>query len=530
MSKKSSNTRTVNTAKNFATGIGVEMMTIILRIVTRTVFIYALGKEYLGINGLFSDILTMLSLTELGIDTAILFRMYKPMAEKDDHRIRVLLKFYKKAYFIIGLTILVLGVCLIPLLPHLIKDYEKLSELNINAVLFFLLLLSQSVSSYMFFAYRSSVVIASQKKYLLGLANLVFIIVQNAAQIAILVLWKSFIGFTLAGTVFTILRNLVYALIAKRKFPQYFVPEPDNVDKKEVREMLKDCGALFTYKVNEVVLKATDNLVLSKFIGLAMVGQYSNYLLLYTMSTRVFNQVYSAVSASTGNLFATEGNEKTYSFFRSLLFLTFVFYGTGAAGIVVCADELIRNWLTNDYVILQPFSMLIGMELLLTGLANHLAQTRTSSGIFQKMWYRPLIGIAVNIAVSIVMVQVCGIYGVIIGTLVSHLSTTFAIDPYIVYKYTFQNYKPVSEYYKYSLMCFAVLAAVCAADYFICQSVFVGYGWLSLFAHILITGASVPLAFYAVFRKTEECKYLVRIATNIANKILKRRPAGERLS
>ena len=143
--------RIKNTLLNILTSLGGQLLATILKFVTRTVLIHTLGKAYLGINGLFSDILTMLSLTELGLDTAINFKMYKPLAEKDAQRVRVLLIFYKQAYRIIGIIILLLGLCLIPALPYLIKDYGSLNALGIDAVLIFVLYLLQSVSSYLFF-------------------------------------------------------------------------------------------------------------------------------------------------------------------------------------------------------------------------------------------------------------------------------------------------------------------------------------------------------------------------------------------
>ena len=166
---KKAHNRTQNAVSNIITGIGGQMLTIVLKFVTRTIFIHTLGTRYLGVNGLFDDILSMLSLTELGIDTAINFKLYKPLAEHDEKRVRVLMKFYKEAYFFIGICVLVLGLGMIPLFPYLIKDYDKLETLGINAALVFVIYLFRSVTSYLFFASRSAIVKADQKTYLFPL-------------------------------------------------------------------------------------------------------------------------------------------------------------------------------------------------------------------------------------------------------------------------------------------------------------------------------------------------------------------------
>lgn len=522
MMGSANSTRTINSLRNMVTGVAGQILSIVLRFITRTVFIYTLGKEYLGISGLFTDIFTMLSLTELGIDTAIIYRMYKPIAEKNDKRVRILLNFYKTAYTVIGMTILLIGLCLIPGLPYLVKDYETLSDLHINAVLVFVLYLLQTVTSYLFFAYRSSVVIASQKKYMLDIANYTITLIDYVIRLVVLVIWKSFVAYIAVGVASSALKNVVRAIIAQKKYPQYFIPEKEKIEKNEVKEMLKDCGALFTFKANGVILKATDNLVLSKFIGIAIVGVYSNYLMLYTTLKNLLHQVYIAVSASMGNLFAEENIKKKYEFFEVMNYLTYVVYGTGCVGVSVCADELIQSWISTDYVIKQPFAVLVGLELLMAGMVANLEQIRNVSGIFRKMWFRPLLGIIVNIVVSISMVNIYGIYGVIIGTLVAHISTIFTIDPYIIHKYTFNNYMPVSHFYKKNFIYFLTLSVVGAVDYFICSRMFVGYGWLSVIIHVIISGLSVPLAFLVIFRNTKECKYLLGVVKRFTKKFIKR--------
>ncbi len=507
---------------NLFTSLGGQLMTTALRFVTRTVFIYTLGKAYLGINGLFADILTMLSLTELGIDTAINYKLYKPLAENDEKRVRVLMKFYKQAYRVVGSAIMLIGLALIPLLPFLIKDYDTLEPLGINATLIFILFLLQSVCSYLFFAYRSAVMKANQKKYILDVADYVVTIITNITQILVLFFLHNFVIYTAIVIAFNIFRNLVNAIISQKYFPQFLKKEKESLSKEEIFGLFKDCGALFAYKVNVVVVKATDNLVISTFLGLTWVGLYSNYLLFYSTIRLFLRKLYEAVRASMGNLFATKNVAVTYRFFEVMNYLTAVLYGTAGVGLAVCANELITVWVGKDYVIAQPFSILIGIEILFIGLTNNLGQIRTVSGVFRQMWYRPVLGAVINIVVSVVLVQFIGIYGVILGTIISQLFSNFLVDPSLIMKYSFNGYKPVSAYYKKNLLYFLVLSAVTAADMFICNRVFTGHGWFSAIAHILFVGVSVPAVMVIVYRRSHECKYLISLSTRTIRKVLKK--------
>lgn len=325
----------------------------------------------------------MLSLTELGLGTALSFKLYKPLAERDEHRVRVLMKFYKQAYRVIGLAIFVLGLCLLPFLPLLIKDYDSLATLGINATLIYMLYLLQSVSSYLFFAYRSEVMREDQKTYILNIADFGINIATYTVQILVLILLKNFVVYTAVIIAFTVIRNLFDALIAQHYYPQFFIKEEDSLSKEEVFGLFKDCGALFVEQTNTVIIKSTDNLVISSFIGLSAVGLYSNYLLLYNIIKNFLIKLYNAVKASAGNYFATESSEKKYLFFETLNFVTFILFGTAAVGITVCGNEFILCWIGEDYLIPQPLAGLIGLEILLVGFGVNLGQIRNITGVFR---------------------------------------------------------------------------------------------------------------------------------------------------
>lgn len=508
--------RTKNSSLNFLTGIGSQLIVTILKFVVRTVFIQVLGKEYLGIGGLFHNILQFLSLTELGMDTAINFKMYKPLANNDEHRVRVLLKFYKQAYIIIGTVIFVLGLMVIPALPVLIKNYDSLGSLGINAPLLFCMYLLQSVSSYWFFAYRSTIIKTAQKTYILNAVDMVINITTCIVQILVLKVIPdksiAFLTYVAVIIVFNIIKNGVNALISQHMFKYAFVAEADSITKEERNEILKDCGALFVYKVNKVVVKASDNIVLSSFIGLAVVGIYANYLLIYTTARSFLSSIYTSVKASIGNVYATETVEKNYLIFEVMNFLTFLTFGTVAVGIALCSNTLIDVWIGPEYLIPQPFPLLIGTEILLFGIKYNLGQVRSISGAFRQNWARPIASIIVNLVVSIslcILMGEYGIFGVVIGTIVSDLTTFLAVDPKIIHKYSFNNYRPTSYYYKKNLLFLFVLALVTAIDYFIIKVLVPEPSLWSLLLSAAICGISVPAVFIALYWKTDFCQFLI---------------------
>ena len=500
--------RTKNSILNFTSSIGGQLITVVMQFVVRTVFIHTLGKSYLGINGLFSNILSMLSLAEMGVGSAIIFKLYEPIAHKNEKRINMLMQFYKVVYRYIGIAVAVIGICLIPFLPYLINDYEKLAALNISAVFVFLIYLFDSVSSYLFFAYRSAIVKADQKEYLINVISYVFTVGSSVLQIICLLLFKNFELYVVIRVIKTIGQNLTIALIVNRHYPFLKEKPEERITSDEAKGIFKDCGALFIYKFNAVVLKSTDNIVLSAFLGLDSVALYSNYFIFYTTIRNLFIKVFNSVGHSIGNLHTVHNIKQEYKIFETTMLISAILGGTAFVGVFVVADEFILKWIGTDWLLKQPFAFLLGLELFTAAYKAALSKYRTSYGLFRQGWARPLAGIFINLGVSIALVKPLGISGVIIGTISSDWLTFAWYDPLILHRIGFEKAYPVSRYYLKFVKYTVTTIAVGLLDYFICSHFLTSMGWLSVIVHAVICGITTPAALMLVSVKTQEAEYI----------------------
>lgn len=503
--------RTTNTIYNFTSSIGGQLLTILIHFITRSVFIATLGSAYLGINGLFSNILQMLSLAEFGVGSAILFKLYEPLAKEDHHRIAVLMKFYKTAYRVIGIFVAAVGLCLIPFLPVLIKDYGRLETLHINAAFIFCLYLFKSVSSYLFFAYRSAIIKADQKEYLINIIGYFFSVITAAAQIICLYCFRNFIVYVTISILQIIAQNIACAILSDRMYPYIHEKTDDRISKEEVLSLFKDCGALFIYKMNGVVLKATDNIVLSIFMGLETVGLYSNYYILYTTINTLFVKIFNSVSHSLGNLHAEKKREHEYMVFESVMLITAILGGTAFIGIFVCADELVDSWIGQKWLIAQPFSFLMGLELYTLSFRVALSKYRTTMGLFQQAKFRPLAGMIINLVVSVALVRSWGICGVLAGTIIADWTTMMWFDPIIIHKYGFERTDYIGRYFAKFLKYFLTVIAVGAIDYWICSHFFGGHRWISVIVHSVICGVTVPAVLILLNINKSEGQHIYKI-------------------
>lgn len=514
--------RTTNTIYNFITSIGGQLLTIILQFIVRTVFISTLGKEYLGISGLFSNILQMLSLAELGFGSAILFKLYEPISKNDTKRINLLLKLYKKVYQFVGLFIIVIGVLLIPFLKYIVSDYDSLKPLGINATLIYVLYLLRTVVSYFFLAYKSAIVKADQKEYKLNLIIYLVTLITSIAQIVVLYVLRNFeiyVGILVIGV---LLQNYLSARLAQKLYPYIDDKYDENISKDELKTIFKDCGALLIYRINTVVLKATDNIIISIYLGLGTVGMYSNYYILYSTIDTVFGKIFESVLHSLGNLHTTKNIEHEYIIFKTINLIALIIGAIAGVGIACVANEFIITWIGEDWVLAQPFSILMGIELYGLASRQYLSKYRSAMGLFQQAKYRPLFGMIINLIVSLLLVKKLGISGVLIGTIIADWTTIMWYDPYIIHKYGLQNKFSILKYYLkniYGVFLAGLSGVLC---YLICNNFLVGLGWISVIVHAVIICIIVSMIYIIFFIKSDEVNEIKNIIKRILKKILNR--------
>src|SRR5690554_2588754 len=507
--------RTNNSIKNLFTSFTSEIIIIFLKFATRSVFINILGSQFLGLNGLFTNILSILSLAELGIGSAITFNLYKPIADKDYKTISLLMKLYKKTFTVIGFTVFLMGIILIPFLPHIIKD----DTIFINVNFVFLLYLFQTVSTYLFFAYKRTIIKAHQKEHIVSIITTVFAIISNIIQIIVLLVFKKYELFIITLILSNILQNLIIAIKSDRMYPYLKNNIKDELPKDEKKEIYKNIYANFIYKINNVILNSTDNILLSSFIGLTIVGLYSNYLLIITAIKTILNKSFNAIIASLGDLYSSNNKESEYLIFKVINFFTMYSYGLAAIGIFVVANPFIKLWIGDDYVLSQVFVALLSIEIYVLGIHKKLSTFRTAMGLFQQAKYRPILGIIINLVLSMFLLKIIGLYGVLIGTIFSIFITFICFDPYIIYKNVFK--KSVLEYYVVNIKYVLVLGAAGYLSNFISNSTSLEEGFLSVVSQSLICVFITSLVVYIFFRNTQEVKYLKQTLQNYIIKLRK---------
>ena len=495
--------RTQKTLKNLKYAIVGQMAAIVVTYFSRIVFVQTLSSEYLGINGLFSNILSILSFAELGVGVAIVYYLYKPLAEKNIPQIKALMRLYKKFYVATGIIIATIGASITPFLPFLIKDMPNIPHIY----LIYFMFVANSALSY-FFSYKRSLIIADQNRYISTYYQYGFFVALNIAQIIVLLITKNYLFFLTTQIIFTFLENYLISRKANQLYPYIKEKNNERLDKDTKKNIFRYVRATMNHKIGGIIVNGTDNILISKFAGIISVGIYSNYSFIASALNSVISRFFQATTASIGNLGVTESKEKSHFIFRCLDLVGFWMYGFTAIALVNLFNPFIRIWLGEGY--LFPFSLviIIVINFYLKGMRKSVQTFRDALGLYWYDRHKPLFEVIINLISSIILAKKLGIAGIFIGTIISTVTTCLWVEPYILFKYGFK--KSVKSYFiKYSKYLFILLSVGIVTWYF-CN--LINGDNLLNFAYKLIICIIIPnFIFSMLFWKTKEFQYLYSI-------------------
>lgn len=504
--------RTINSLKGSALGIGNHLLKILLEFAYRTVFLYFLSAAYLGLNGLFTNILSILSLAELGIGTAIIYRLYKPIRDNQPDVVASVMDFYKKIYRIIALVVAVCGLILMPFIQYFIKSDADIPA-DINIYVIYGLFLIQSVSSY-FFVYKQSILSADQRSYSISIINIVLNLIRYAIQIIILVCTKNFL-WTLVGAIAAqITVNFLVSVLISKKYAFVFKIK-NKIDPSLRKQIMKDTRATMIHTVGTKVVFSTDNILIARFIGLVETGIYSNYSLITVAIQNFIGQIMSALTGSLGNLHAEQNIEREKIVYYRITFINLWITSFCSICLFVLLNSFIEIWQSQALT----FDIVTVMVLVLSFFFNSARPSQTqfinATGLFVKDKLRPLFESAINLTASILLVMYLGLVGIFVGTIISSLLTVFWREPYLLHKFVLKC--SMLKYWLMVLFAFLLTAATACGMYFLCElmPLNLGYFILRLFLCLLLPN----LIFIAATFWTKEFKYVIELIKHLFSKL-----------
>ncbi len=472
--------RTENTKKNIFWGLLQKLIGILLPFATRTVLIYTMGMEFVGMGSLFQSVLQVLSLAELGVGSAMVFSMYKPMAEGDDDKICALLNLYKKCYLVIGGIILVVSLALIPFLDLLISGTPPE---GVNIYILFGIYVLNNVSGYFLFAYKGSLFRADQRVDIIDKITLVFNIVTNVAQIALLYLFKNFYVYIAVLPVVTIATNIAHAVFANKRYAKY--KPKGKLNKIEIKSIRQKVGGIIFQKIGIVVLNSADAIVISACLGLAVLGIYNGYFFVASAVMNILGILQTSLIPSVGNSIVKESKEKNYKDFNKFNFLYMWIVSWCVVCLVCLYQPFIALWQGEQNMLGLDIVILFAVYFFSYKMGDMCYVYKEAIGLWWQGKFVPLISSLINLVLNIILVKYIGLQGVLISTIVSAALINTPFGSYVLFKHYYNSRKRWVFFLLNTALTFVKCAAAGVATYFLCTLI-TGELWLVLLLRGLI--------------------------------------------
>ncbi len=506
--------RTKNSIRNVIFGIVSMAVNILFPFMVRTVLIKKMGLEYAGISTLFSSVLSMLKLSELGIGSAMIYSLYEPIAREDHEKINNILNSYRKLYRAIGAFILTAGLIVTPFIKYLIKDDVPP---DVNVYIVFVIFLADTALSYFLFAYKDSVLSAFQRMDLKYVAVITMNIVVSVLQAAAIWFTSSYYIYALCLPAGTIFLNLMRRYIADKNFPAYSKPY-GKVDSEFYANLKKRVIALFGHQTNYTIIHSADDIVLSAFMGIKTVGLYGNYYMLFSGMENIIRIITMGVQAGVGNSLVVDSEEKIYKDFKNFAYMVAFSVGIISTVFLCACQDTVELWLGRKKMLGESTVILLAVALLVTQMRRVVVTYKNAAGMWWEDRYKPYVVAVVDLLIDIVFVQKYGVNAVVVSTIVSVFFIETPWEAWVLFKLKF--HKNPFEYFFRMMVYFMVIAVVGAFSYFVCS--FVSGPLLFKIIAKAFIGVIIPCSIYVLISfKSDEFKALWKIAGRIMNKLKK---------
>lgn len=503
-----SESRTANSIKNLVGNYATQILTLLLGFVNRSLFLYCLSVDYLGLNSLFSSVISMLSLAELGIGSAITFHLYKPISNNDTEHIKALVNFYKICYTAIGLIIFLLGLCLLPIL-HNIVNFE--TNVDVNLYVIYILYLFNTAMSYWFFAYLGTVISAHQKQYVIYKIRSAFKIITVVICITVLYISRNYYIYIFTQSTVILIENIYIRNTAYKMYPYLKKIANSKLEMKEIKSIGKDVWALTISKISSMLSSGVDSIIISTFVSTTMVGYISNYDMINRNIISMANAVSSSSIAGIGNLVAEGDKEKQIRVFKQLDFINFYLLYFVCVCLITLSGPFIALWLGKEFVIDNIIVICSVLNFYVLYSLNVVWVFKDGMGLFKYGKFVQIIQGIANLILSIILCKHCGAMGVYLASLLTNLAITSPMFIYYLFKYGFN--RSVIRHLFVTVYRFGFVGGVLVVIHFVCK-IGPANAIYNFIYKLIVTVVIANVSFIIIFGRTNEFKdAMIRIKT-----------------
>ena len=503
--------RTKNSIKNTITSFFSNIFSFLFLFINQTIFIKIMGIEYTGLNGLFSNVLTLLNLFELGIGSAIIYHLYKYISKNNKEKIKSIMKFYEKAYNIVALIILIVGLSFTPFINLIIGK----NTIDINFYIVYILFIISTVSTYLI-SYKRNLIYAYQRNYIINIIHIIYIVLLNISQLAIIYFTKNYYLYLIIKIICILIENIIITIKANKDYPYLLDKDIKPIDIKTKDNIINKVKALSIHKFAGAITYGTDSILISYFFGLTSVGLYTNYHYIIATIDTLFRNIITSTNASVGNLLVEKNYNDRFIAFKKINFLNLVITIITSVCLLNLIEPFIKIWLGNKFLLSKFILIVLIINYFQSMMRTTFNVFKDSAGIWIEDRNIPIIQTILNIVSSIILLKIYGIAGIFMGTILSSLLVWLYSYPKYVYKKLFNiNYK---TYYLRMIKELIISIFIITVTYLITISFTTKILLLDLILKLLISLILPTIILYLIYRKSDEYKYYIYLLKRIVKR------------
>ena len=499
---------TKNTIRGAFFGVINKATMIIMPFILRTILIHRIGVDYAGLSSLFTSLLRVLNMAELGFASAASYSLYKPVANDDTEKVCALISFYRKIYYSVGIIMILFGLAIMPFLDHLISGtYPD----DINLQLLFLIYLLESASSYFLYSYKNLILNAYQRMDIISIISTGMHLTVYIVQILILVFFKAYYAFVLCGLVYSICNNLLIARYVTKKYPQYSCK--GELNSSEKKDIIKNSYSMFLFKICSATRNSLDTVFVSAFIGLSAATIYGNYYYIFAGVASIQTIIRESMLGGIGNKIALNSPEKNYQDMMVFIYLYAWLSGICTVCMMCLYQPFMKLWVGEKLMLNEPTMIMFCVYFYILSMGSIRFLYHQAAGLFWVKRYWTVAEALINVIGNYVLVRLLGMFGVVCSTIISLITVDFIYSTTIVYDYYFKNEK-IGEFFKKHGIYLLITIAGCVPAYLACRLISVN-GIIGLFIKLIVCLGISNTVFFVGYRMMPEYNNAMKIINRV---------------
>lgn len=506
---------TKNTIRGIFFGVINKVVMIIMPFVLRSILIHKIGTDYAGLSSLFTSILKVLNIAELGFASAATYSLYKPVADEDTDKVCALLSFYRKIYYSIGTIIMIAGLALMPFLDHLIKGSHPA---DVSLQVLYIIYLVDSAASYFLFSYKNLILNAYQRVDIISIISTGLHVLMYAGQIIALVVFKAYYAYVASIVVFTIANNLSIARYVSKKFPQYTCR--GELSKEEKKDIVKNSYGMLLFKICQVTRNSLDTVFISAFIGLTAAAIYNNYYQIFAGLISIQTIIRESMKGGIGNKIALNSPEKNHEDMLVFMYLYAWLSGIFTACMLCLYQPFVKMWVGSKLMLDEPTMIMFCVYFYISSMGSIRFLYHQSAGLFWTKRYWTVAEALVNVIGNYILVRLCGMFGVVCSTIISLITIDFFYSTTIVYDHYFKNGKICLFFKKHGIYLLITIAG-CVPAYLICRMISI-HGIIGLFVRLAVCLIVSNIIFFVGYRMLPEYQDAMKIMHRVTGMLKKK--------